>query len=175
MSCEVVLGLYIAPPLEVSVGNQVTNTNSVDTAGGAARNVTVCLFVCFYHFGWRKCACNHQHSLTVLVFLCRCLLISVVAVQFFPVHLVYVSSDQALLPPNHEPLGGSGHINQLWPRSAPLIGIEVCLLGRLSSSVVVHVCLFACCHFSTCIIAVTAWGKAWLIYQQTWGSFKSLL
>lgn len=34
--------------------------------------------------------------------------------------LVFMCREQALLPPDQKPLGSCGHINQLWPRSAPL-------------------------------------------------------
>lgn len=40
----------------------------------------------------------------------------------FSTALVFIGSEQALLPPDQKPLGSCGHINQLWPRSVPLIG-----------------------------------------------------
>lgn len=67
--------------------------------------------------------------------------------------LVFFSSEQALLPPDQKPLGSCGHINQLWPRSAPLTGIEVGLEGRVSSTVnVPYVCICAC------VSIVPAWA-----------------
>lgn len=65
--------------------------------------------------------------------------------------LVFFSSEQALVPPDQKPLGSCGHINQLWPRSVPLIGIEVGLEGRVSSTVNVPYVYICACVSSACM------------------------
>lgn len=71
--------------------------------------------------------------------------------------LVFTISEQALLPPDKNPPGSCGPINQLWPRSVPLIGRgeDLQRKGFLSGQ-------SAACFVCAC--AAAACGKYWFCF-----------
>lgn len=111
--------VYLSVALELIPHNHKTNTNtathSVDTATCTWFNCFVChFFVCTYVNVFAVIG----FSLDVIFDDCS---MTSSKIRYCSV-LVFTVREQALLPPDQKPLRNHGYINQLWPRSVPLIG-----------------------------------------------------
>ncbi len=125
---------------EISINK---TSHSVDTSAGIREESTVMLVFVY------------ANGLAVIFIVSMLFhLILCIAVKFGNALLVFIVSEQALLPPDQKPLGSCGHINQLWPRYVTLIGREAGLQGEgflHSRCVCLCVCVCVCCLCSSCM------------------------
>lgn len=125
-------------------------------------------------------SCSRAHLFIRLrLSLCNLLVISSGFVESFSTALVFIGSEQALLPPDQKPLGSCGHINQLWPRSVPLIGSAEGLQreGFPPQSMCLHAaspvpaCVCKCqWNHGVCVCVCEWWGEQWW-----WSTFAVLI
>lgn len=125
--CFILISRYSIRSTVLTMWSQKTITNttthSVDKAAGKTREQTVLIVTLLY--------ANVLAGIRIVLMLLWHLLMWNRSSNIQQNSaLVFIVSEQALLPPDQKPLGSCGHINQLWPRSAPLIGREVGLQGE---------------------------------------------